>query len=167
METNHLPGIDWSKTEPGCCCPEFDPEKWNDLELHFRDKAFVRVKTRSFLHVPLNMGKVFGRIWKAIKDAHAEEDEFVVLSDDALWHGEHFFNVGREVPGADNVKLSGDYITHVFEGPFRDASLWVREMKRLVEQRGKPMKRFFFFYTSCPKCAKERGKNYVVGIAQV
>lgn len=168
METNHLPAIDWSKNEPGCCCPEFDPVEWNDLELHFREKRFVRARTHSFFHVPFDMGATFTRTFNAIKAAHADEKEFVVMSDDSsMWHGEHYFNVAHEVPDADNVTLSGDYLTHVFEGPYSDARKWVVEMERLVAGRGKRMERLFFYYTTCPKCAKKRGKNYVVGIAEL
>ena len=29
------------------------------------------------------------------------------------------------------------------------------------------MQRLFFYYTTCPRCAKQYGKNYVVGLAQV
>jgi hypothetical protein len=168
METNHVPKCDLSKTEPDCCCPKFDPAPWDGLELHFRDKPFVRGKTISLFHIPLNMGDVFTRTFDAIKAANAEEDEFVVLSDDSSkWRGEHFFAVKHEVPGADNVKLTGDYLTHVFEGPYRNAPVWAGEMKKLVSGRGKKMMRLFFFYTTCPKCAARIGKNYVVGIAQV
>lgn len=168
MDLNHLPTIDWSKSQPGCCCPEFNPAEWESLELHFRDKAFVRAHTRSFLHIPLNIGSVFARTWNAIKSAHADEQEFVVMSDDSgTWHGEHFFNVSHEVEGADNVRLSGDYLTHVFEGPFSHSPRWVGEMKNIVEARGQTMGRLFFYYTTCPKCAKARGKNYVVAIAEL
>ena len=40
-------------------------------------------------------------------------------------------------------------------------------MRREVEQRGRTFDTLYFFYTTCPKCAKHYGKNYVVGIAKV
>jgi hypothetical protein len=36
-----------------------------------------------------------------------------------------------------------------------------------VRQREKQLKKLYFFYTTCPKCAKYYGKNYVVLLAQV
>jgi len=36
-----------------------------------------------------------------------------------------------------------------------------------VKRKGKVLQRMFFFYTTCPKCAKKWGKNYVVILAQV
>jgi hypothetical protein len=168
METNHVPASDLARLEPDCCCPKFDPASWSEQEFHFRDKPFVRTWTHSFLHIPLDMGAMFARTWAAITQAHAEDSEFVVLSDDShMWHGEHLFSVNHEVPGADNVRLSGDYITHVYEGPYREAVTWVGDMKERVAKRGRRMGRLFFFYTTCPKCAKKYGKNYVVGVAEL
>jgi hypothetical protein len=40
-------------------------------------------------------------------------------------------------------------------------------MKAYVEAQGKELKKMYFYYTTCPKCAKEYGKNYVVILAQV
>ena len=35
------------------------------------------------------------------------------------------------------------------------------------EKKGKVAKQLLFYYTTCPKCAKAYGKNYVVLFAQV
>ena len=40
-------------------------------------------------------------------------------------------------------------------------------MVKQVEDRGQEPKNIYFFYTTCPKCAKAYGKNYVVGVAQL
>ena len=71
------------------------------------------------------------------------------------------------MPGADNIKLSGDFLTHVFEGPFSQMSAWCKEMEENVTGKGKSLDKLYYFYTTCPKCAKHYGKNYVVAIAQV
>lgn len=168
MDTNRLPLTDLDDLEPGCCCPRFDPARWDGLELRFTDKCFVRCTTRNFLHVPLNMGAVLRRAWNAIKAAGAQTAEFVILSDDSsFWRGVHYITIAKEVPGEDNVTLSGDFFTHVFEGPYRDAYIWVNEMRDFAQRRGGRMGRLFFYYTTCPKCAEKRGKNYVVGIAEL
>ena len=168
MDTNRLPVTDLSKLESGYCCPEFKPGDWDHLDLHFRNKRFVRARTRSLFHIPLNMAPVFARTWDAVKAAGADDPEFVILSDDeSMWHGEHFFSVTKDVPGLDNVRLTGDYVTRVFEGPYRDAYIWVGEMRADVAEMGRNMGRLFFSYTTCPQCAERRGKNYVVGIAEV
>jgi hypothetical protein len=167
MEPNRLPTYDQSHNETGCC-PRFDPAPWEGQELHLRDKAFVRAKTISLFHIPLNMGSVFEATSKAIKDAGAEEAAFAVLSRDlSPWSAEHLFAVSKPVPGVENVTLSGDFVTHVFEGPYSEAAKWCKDMERYAEAKGRHVDKLYFFYTTCPKCAKHYGKNYVVGIAQV
>jgi hypothetical protein len=40
-------------------------------------------------------------------------------------------------------------------------------MKQLVSREGKHLRKLYFFYTTCPRCAKHFGKNYVVAFAEV
>jgi hypothetical protein len=168
MELNQLPPVDVRPLEPGCCCPKFDPALWDNLDLHFRDKPFVRAATVGIFHIPLNIRAVFTRTLNAIKAAGAGTSQFAILSDDSsLWRGEHYFAVSREVPGLSNVTLTGDYLTRVFTGPYSDAYIWVGEMREMVETAGYKMGKLYFFYTNCPKCAEKRGRNHVVGIAEL
>lgn len=168
METNALPIYDTSDNPTGCC-PRFKPEGWDDQDLHFRDKLFVRAKTKSLMHVPTNMGRVFSKTFKAIEEADAYDDrQFIVLSHDlSPWSAEHFFAVERDVPGAETVRLTGDYHTKVFEGPYKNAPKWQKELKSDLAARGEAPEETYFFYTTCPKCAKVYGKNYVVSIAKI
>jgi hypothetical protein len=43
----------------------------------------------------------------------------------------------------------------------------VGEMTDYVQQQGRQLETLYFFYTTCPKCAKHYGKNYVVAVAKV
>ena len=63
--------------------------------------------------------------------------------------------------------LSGTYLSKVFEGPYRNMRTWIKEMDEYVKGQDKKTKKLLFFYTTCPKCAKRYGKNYVVLLAQV
>lgn len=168
METNALPKYDMSDN-PTNCCPRFKSEAWDEQELHFKDKLFVKAKTRSFFHIPLNMGSVFPEIFTAIKSAGAQSaDEFIVLScDPSPWVGEHCFLATKEVPGQEMVHMTGDFLTKVFEGPYKNAPKWEKEMKEFVESKGKYVKKTWFFYTTCPKCAKYYGKNYMVAVSEL
>jgi len=168
MRENALPHYDDSINTTGCC-PRFNPEGWDGRELHLRELPVVRAETVSAMHVPLNMGKVFARVHGHIQDAGGYvPGQFVVLSrDTSAWHSEHLFAVGKPVPGEEMTTLSGDYATKVFEGPYSDAREWAAELHRISAARGKPAGKAWFFYTTCPKCAKAYGHNYVVGLAEV
>lgn len=166
MRTNAVPVFDKTDNETGCC-PRFHPEPWENQTLHFENKPFVRASTIGVFHIPLNMGRVFNRTWQAIEAAHADDGGFLVLSDDSTWHADHLFAVSHPVPGADMVYLSGDFRTRVFEGPYGNAPAWQAAMARDAEEQGKTLQKTYFFYTTCPRCAKHYGRNYVVGVAKV
>jgi len=103
-----------------------------------------------------------------IQKADALNPEPLMLSDEkSLWGSDIYIAVSKEVPGAEMVKISGTYLTKVFEGPYKNIGSWVKEMKAYVKSKGKEMKNLYFFYTTCPKCAKAYGKNYTVLLAMV
>ena len=168
MKVNELPFYDMSDNTTNCC-PRFKPEGWDGQELHFDHKRFVKAESRSMLHFPLNLGRVFDRVQRKITEADAWNPEnYVVLSHDpSPWKSEHYFAVDQEIEGEKMTELSGTYLSMVFEGPFRDAGKWSKELVKLAQNAGKEIKRVYFFYTTCPKCAKAYGKNYVVGFAEV
>ncbi len=168
MNINELPAYNY-KDSPTGCCPRFKPEVWDGQELHFRDKLFVRAKTRSLFHIPLNMGSVFPKTLEKIGKAGAQDmDDFVVLShEQSAWSAEHLFAVSKTVPDCEVIEFSGDFVTKVFEGPYREARHWCDEMAETMEERGQHVENMWFFYTTCPKCAKVYGKNYVVAVAQI
>jgi hypothetical protein len=167
LPTNQVPPLNADTRETGCC-PRFDPGPWDRLHLHFDHKLFVRATTRSVFHMPVNMSSVFRDTFAAIQSAQALSGPAPVFShDESAWHAEHLFAVDRPVPGAEMVELSGDFVTKVFEGPFAEARRWCEEMARDVEAEGQTLETTYFFYTTCPKCAKYYGKNYVVGVAKI
>lgn len=168
MDINTLPEYDISDN-PTNCCPRFKPDGWDEQALHFKDKLFVKANTRSIFHIPLNMGSVFPETFEAIEKANAQNmDQFIVLSQDpSAWRAEHFFSVSKDVPGQEMVQISGDFLTKVFEGAYKNAPRWEKQMKNYVESKGKQLKKTYFFYTTCPKCAKYYGKNYMVAVAEI
>ena len=167
MRTNALPAYDASDNPTGCC-PRFNPEGWDDRELHFEDKLFVKAKTKSVGHVPTDMGPVFERTFAAIEQAGAlDENDLIVLSRDvSSSEAEHFFSVSKLVPKETMERLSGDYVTKVFEGAYENAPQWERHVVTELQLRGLQAGKVFFFYTTCPKCAEVYGKNYVVLVAE-
>jgi hypothetical protein len=157
----------YENSETGCC-PRFDPVPWEDKEVTFTDKLFVKDRVRSFLHIPLNFGSVMVKNMGRIAAAEAVAPEPLLLSDEnSLWGSDVYIAVGKDVPGAEMVRLSGTFLTRVFEGPYKDVRKWIAEMKTYVESRKKQMRKLYLFYTTCPKCAKFYGKNYTVLLAQI
>ncbi|UCG48127.1 MAG: hypothetical protein JSU94_21955 [Phycisphaerales bacterium] len=157
----------YEKAETGCC-PRFNPEPWDEKEVTFTERLFVKDHVRSFLHIPLNFGKMMVRNMERIKAADALAPEPLMLSDEkSLWGADVYIAVSREVPGAEMVRISGTYLTKVFEGPYSNVRKWIGEMKTFVEGKAKSMKKMYMFYTTCPRCAKFYGKNYTVILAEI
>ena len=150
------------------CCPRFDPEPWNEKEVSWTNKRFVTDRVRSFVHIPLNFRSVMVRNVALIEAAGAKPEPMIVLSDeDSLWGANVYIEVTKDVPAAKMATLSGTFLSKAFEGPYRDIGKWIKEMKQYVGSKGKQIKQLYLYYTTCPKCAKKYGRNYVVILAQV
>ena len=150
------------------CCPEFVPEPWNEKEITWENKRFIKDRVRSFFHIPLNFGAVMVRSMAAIESADAMPEEMIVLSDEnSLWGADVYIAVSKDVPGAEMTSLSGTFLTKVYEGPYKNAGQWAKQMVEYVKTARRELKKLYFYYTTCPKCAKKYGKNYVVLLAEV
>ena len=157
----------YADSETGCC-PRFDPAPWDEKEVVFENRLFIKDRVRSFLHIPLNFGKVMVRNMEKISAADALEPEPLMLSDEnSLWGSDIYIAISKELPDAEMVSISGTYLTKAFEGPYKDIRKWVVQMQQYVNSKAKDMKKMYFFYTTCPKCAKHYGKNYVVILAEI
>ena len=155
-----------NQAETGCC-KRFDPAPWQEKEVTWKDKLFLKDHVRSFLHIPLNINQVMTRDMKLIEDAGALGEQLMLSDEKSLWGSDIYISVSKEVPGAQMEKLSGTFLTKVFEGPYKNIGGWIKEMKEYVTTKGKELKKLYFGYTTCPACAKAYGKNYVVLLAQV
>jgi hypothetical protein len=150
------------------CCPRFNPEPWDEKEVTWQDKLFIKDHVRSFLHIPLNFGKVVVKNMEMIEATDAFAPQPLMLSDEkSLWGTDVYIAVSKEVPRAEMTRISGTFLTKVFEGPYKNAGKWAKEMEAYVESKGEEIKKMYFFYTTCPKCAEVYGKNCTVLLAKV
>jgi len=123
---------------------------------------------RAFLHMPLDFGSVSSRDHILIQDNEAYPMDPLWLTEElSPWGSDVHVAVDREIPGAGIVKMSGTFLTKVFEGSHRDASQWVGVMDRYVEEKGYEVDKLYFYYATCPRCAKKLGRNRVVLFAKV
>jgi len=148
--------------------PTYNEALKHGWEITWKNKIFVKDHVTSFLHIPLNMGKKIVKNLTLIEKAKAKAPHQLMLSDEkSLWGSDLYIDVSKEVPGAQMATLSGTFLTKVFEGPYQNAGKWAQEMVEYVEKKDKKLTKLYFSYTTCPKCAKVYGKNYVVLFAQI
>jgi hypothetical protein len=155
-------------SEDTICCPRFNPAPWDGKTITWQGKRFMQDRVTSLFHIPLNYGAVMTRMDAAIRAAGAKLDAPVMLTDEnSLWGADVFVEVGKDVPDAAMVTISGTFMSRAFEGPYSQIGRWVKEMKAWLDSEGKSFSKLYFYYTTCPKCAKKYGKNYVVLLAQI
>lgn len=151
-----------------CCCPKFNPEPWDEKEIVWENKKFVVDRVRSIFHIPLNFGQVMKRIMQKVTTSNAMDENMVVLADeDSLWGTNVFVSVSGDIQDGKMTTISGTFLCKVFEGPYRDMGKWIKQMQKYVASQGKEITMQYYYYTTCPKCAKKYGKNYVVILSQV
>lgn len=164
-------------TDEQICCPDFSSriEKFDETEITWNNKAFIKESTWCFFYLPLNFGGATTRACQKMEAADAkvplDDENFVMLADmTSRWNTNVLFPVTKDVvPNAEMVHLSGTFRTKVFEGPYSQFGEWIKEMKAYVKKEQKEedvdlddCTRWYCYYATCPKCAKKYGKNYTV-----
>ena len=163
----HLAETTYDNTATGCCAP-VDPARFDEQTWVWTKKPFLKDHIRSFLHLPLNFGSVIGRDQALIEDAAAWPEVPLWLTDEVSpWGADIYVATDRDLPGATMEHLSGEFVSKVFHGPYRDVRRWIDNIESFVAGRQQRIHRLLFFYATCPACAKKLGRNDVVVFAQV
>jgi len=150
------------------CCPKFDPTPWDGKTFQWENKRFIKAKVFTLFFMPINFGAVVKKLMAKIEKAGAKTPDWMGLSDHtSKWNMDLYLAVDREIPNAENVTLSGKFFSKVYEGDFKETGKWCKDFESYVKSKGMEIKKWYMWYTTCPKCAKKYGKNYVVIIAQV
>lgn len=154
------------------CCPEFNPEPWNKVTHQWKDKPFIIDTTPQFMHMPLPWvyRKTITRMWDKAKrlGIAPELKDFLLLAyDPSPWKSELYLAVTEDSPDASSVRMTGTYLSMVFDGPYSQVPKYIKEMEEYLSSQKKKSKKYFFYYTTCPKCAKKWGHNYIVALCEV
>ncbi|MBE0638042.1 MAG: hypothetical protein IH598_05960 [Bacteroidales bacterium] len=156
------------KDETPECCPQFDPAPWDDKLFEWNNKQFIKDKVFTLFYMPVNFGAAMKRLNAKVDAAGAKMPDWLCLSDHtSMWNMDLYLAVDREVKNAENLNLSGKFLSKVYEGPFKDTGKWMKDFAAYVKGRGHDLKKTYTWYTTCPKCSKKWGKNYVVIIGQI
>ena len=150
------------------CCPKFDPTPWDGKLFEWNNKMFIKENVSTFFNIPLNFGGVMKKLDEKVRGAHAHIPDGVCLSDHtSKWNMNVYLAVDKEIPGAENMSLSGNFLSKVYEGDFRETERWCKDFEAYAKAKGMKIGKLYMWYTTCPKCAKHYGKNPVVIVGQV
>jgi hypothetical protein len=97
-----------------------------------------------------------------------ELKDFLLLAyDPSPWKSELYLAVTKDSPDGSSVRLTGTYVSMVFDGPYSGVPKYIKEMEIYLSAQQKKSKKYFFYFTTCPKCAKKWGHNYIVALSEV
>ena len=164
METNQ----NKQKEEPECC-PKFEPALWDEKILDWDKKKFVKGSICTFMYMPLNFGAVMRKLDAKIRSSGAsmQQDGMGLSDHTSAWNMDIYLAVDREVAGLNNVTLSGKFLCKVYEGDFRETGKWTKDYETYANSKNKKIEKMYMWYTTCPKCAKKYGKNYVAILGKI
>lgn len=150
------------------CCPSFNPEIWDDKLFTWENKKFVREKVRTLFHLPLNFGKVISKLMAQVEKNGAQNPDYLCLSDHtSKWNMDILLAVDKEISEVENIPLSGKFYSRVYEGNFGKTAEWSKDFEEKAREKNLNIEKWYMWYTTCPKCAKKYGKNYVVIITKI
>ena len=149
-------------------CSKFDPKKWDRKKVTWKGKLFIKDKAFSFFHKPLNFSGIIEKNIKKLKDANAMPAETMILSDEAaLFHTNVYIAAKKAIPKVHDVKVTGTFLTRVFEGENKNIKQWTKEMEEYVKLEKQELKHIYFYHATCSEYYKKTGKNYVVIFAEI
>jgi hypothetical protein len=150
------------------CCHPFNPAPWDEKEIKLENEKFITDRVRCVFFIPINFGSKMKKIIKLLEENEAIPEDFMLLSNNcSLWGMDVHVKSKKDIPGAKMTTISGTFLSKVFEGSYSNTGTWMAEMKKYVVSKGKEIKDLYTSYTTCPKCAKKYGKNYVVLLAKI
>ena len=150
------------------CCPKFNPKPWDKKLFGWKDKRFIKGKVFTFFYMPINFGGVVRKLMKKIESSGAKTSSYMGLSDHtSKWNMDLYIPVDKKVEGVENVIFNGKFLSKVYEGDFKKTKEWCEDFGKYAKSKKLKIEKWFMWYTTCPKCAKKYGKNYVVIIAKV
>lgn len=154
--------------EEKICCPKFDPAPWDGKTFEWDNKKFIKDKVFTLFYMPMNYGGVMKRVYEKVEKAGATVQGGLWLSDHtSKWNMDLYVAVDKEVAGAENTTLSGKFLSKVYEGSYKNVNKWCEEYDNDAKSKNLKVIKQYWWYTTCPKCAKKYGKNYVVLVGQI
>ena len=150
------------------CCKEFNPDSLDGKEINLNGRKFLKKRYACFFHVPINIGQVMKQTCAIASEAQAmPEDALWLCDENSPWGADLYLEINKDLPGQITSSLDGIYLCKIFDGPYKEMPKWIEEMKEFVEKKGKKTDKILAYYTTCPKCSKKYGHNYVGLLAKI
>jgi len=158
------------------CCPRFNSKKWDKKTFIWRNKKFIKETIPTFFHIPFPpmIGSRIAKMCKLIEKSKAKfqkkEDVLVLFRDTSAFKSEIYISVIGKILNANNVNISGKFMTKTFDGEYNAVPKFVKHMNKYLKEKGKKIPKhsdYYIHYAYCPKCAKKYGHNAMILFARI
>lgn len=155
------------------CCPVFHPKNWDEKTFNWHNKTFIKATVPTLFHIPFpkTIEKKITNLMKMAEDSNKmpenPEDILMLFTDPNPFKSELYLSVTGHVPNADNMTITGEFLTKVFDGSYNALPKFMKQMNAYLSQQGKTAKKYYVHYAYCPKCIKKYGHNYTVLFAEI
>ena len=155
------------------CCPVFRHELWDGRTHRWENKKFIKDSVPTLFHMPFPplIGKKMTHMCDLAEKVNAMEGDksemLVLFHDPSAFKSEMYMQVNKEVPEANNVTISGTFVSKVFDGPYNAVPKFIKEMDAYLAESNQKAKDYYVHYAYCPGCMKKFGHNYMVLFAEV
>lgn len=144
------------------CCPIFDVQKWDNQVVEWSDKKFIKRDMFTLFYMTLNFGGVITKMFNSITLAEGKCVDNLTLSyHKSPWKMELYLAVDKDIPGEENLTLSGKYFIRTYDGPYMKSGEFAKEYTNEAKMKGYNIEKMYFWYAYCPKCAKAYKHNYI------
>jgi len=149
------------------CCPRFDPKPWEGVIHNWDNKPFLTASAPQIFHMPIPgiYGIKVAGLWEDAKrlGIAPEANDFLMLSlDPSPWKTILMLSVTGTKQGAPIDTLSGKFISKTYDGPYSEVPKYLADFEEFAHENHLHIGDVYFYYTTCPKCAKKYGHNYIV-----
>jgi hypothetical protein len=161
------------KTVDQECCPKFEPERWDERTFNWEKKHFIKESIPTFFHMPFPkmIGKKVTIMMDLAKSADSlsedELDTLLLFNDPTAFRSDIYMSVNHKVSHANNVTLSGKFMSKTFDGPYKKVPKFLKEMDDYLSKQNKKAMDYYVHYAYCPKCAKKFEHNYMAIFAEL
>jgi hypothetical protein len=150
------------------CCKIISSAEWDQKEIVWRDKPFLKSRYFAFLHVPVNIGKKITEGMKKIEETGLQAEQMVLSKNDGWFGADILIPIKTKTDTFEMEMITGRFFTRLFDGHYGDMRKWIRETGDWCREKGFEPEEYIFWYATCPKCAKKRSdKAQVVVFAKV
>jgi hypothetical protein len=154
------------------CCPKFDFKLWDNKTHKWDKKKFIKETMPTFFHTPFpwiinkKMWKMYNLIM-ASKAGLPNKEWLILFRDPSAFKTELYSACKKPVKDAENVTISGTFMSRVFDGPYSHVPKFLKKMEEFLASKNKKAKDYYIHYAYCPKCSKKYGHNYMIFFAKI